>query len=275
MFGKSLFRPTPARVALLAVIIGLLAAALRARPAVSATRRDAARPKPTIVLVHGAWAGPSSWNGIVERLQARGYTVIAPSDPLQGVQTDAAYLRSVLATISGPIVLVGHSYGGMVITNAATGNPNVKALVYFDAFAPAQGESVNSIEGINPGSELAANTVTVRPSPEGDEIYIDPSAYRSVFCADLPAKEAAVLAATQEPLNVAAETETSGPPAWKTIPSWYMVGTRDEAIPPATQLFMAKRAHSTIVEVPASHVSMISHPGAATRLIVEAADSVG
>ena len=157
--------------------------------------------------------------------------MIAPETPLQGVQSDAAYLRSVLATIPDPIILVGQSYGGMVITDAATGNPNVKGLVYIDAFALAAGESVSSIEALNPGSELSASTVTVRPSPLGDELYIDPSAYHAVFCADLPARKAAVLAATQEPLNAAAEIEQSGTPAWLSIRSSYMVGTEDEANP--------------------------------------------
>jgi pimeloyl-ACP methyl ester carboxylesterase len=270
------------RAGLLTMIIAMLGLSLGVGTAVSATRHHhapsahhATGSKPTIVLVHGAWADASSWDGVTERLQRQGYTVIAPANPLRGPKSDSAYLASVLATISGPIVLVGHSYGGFVITDAATGNPNVKALVYIDAFAPEAGESVSSIEAINPGSELLPSTVTVRPGPEGAEVYIDPSAFRRVFCADLPPSQAALLAADQRPLLASAEAEASGPPAWKTIPSWYMVGTEDHAIPPATERFMAKRMHATTVEVKASHVAMISHPEATTQLILDAAHSAG
>jgi len=273
----SLLRGRLVRAGLLLTVVAALAVPLAAGATANVAhhgRHHQSSAKPTIVLVHGAWAGPSSWNGEIERLQSLGYQVIAPLNPLQSVQGDSAYLKSVLATISGPIVLVGHSYGGMIITNAATGNPNVKALVYINAFAPAEGESVNSIEAMNPGSELSASTVTVRPSPEGNEVYINPSSYRSVFCGDVSAQKAAVLAATQQPLNAAAEADTSGPPAWATIPSWYLVGTNDKAIPPATQEFMAHRMHATTVEIPSSHCSLVSHPEAVTRLIVEAAESI-
>jgi pimeloyl-ACP methyl ester carboxylesterase len=240
----------------------------------SATTRNAQGPsKPTIVLVHGAWADSSSWSGVIPRLQARGYNVIAPANPLRGPRSDSDYLRSVLKTISGPIVLVGHSYGGFVLTNAATGNANVKALVYVAAFAPDSGESVNSIEGINPGTQLGPNTVDVRPYPGGNDVYIKTSSFRSVFCADLSKRRAALLAATQRPLDAAAQSEGSGDPAWKTIPSWYMVATQDHAIPPATERFMAKRAGATTVQVKASHVAMISHPEAVVGLILKAAKS--
>ena len=150
---------------------------------------------PTVVLVHGAFVDASSWNAVAQRLQDDGYTVIAPANPLRGVQTDAAYLSSVLATISGPIVLVGHSYGGVLMTNAATGNPNVKALVYVAAFAPDQGETVGQILAMNPGSQAAPPNLTFRPYPGGVDTYITPSAFHSVFCADLPATKAAVMAA--------------------------------------------------------------------------------
>jgi pimeloyl-ACP methyl ester carboxylesterase len=232
-----------------------------------------ARPKPTIVLVHGGWADASSWNAVTQRLQDEGYTVIAPANPLRGFQTDSAYLASVLATITGPIVLVGHSVGGVLITNAATGNPNVKALVYVAAFAPDLGETVGQLLAMNPGTQAAPPNLTFRPHPGGVDVYITPSAFHSVFCADLPATTAAVMAASQRPIDAAALGEPSGVPAWKTIPSWYLVASNDQAIPPATERFMAKRAGATTVEIASSHVAMISHPAVVTDLILEAADA--
>jgi pimeloyl-ACP methyl ester carboxylesterase len=233
-----------------------------------------ARPKPTIVLVHGGWADASSWNAVTQRLQDDGYTVIAPANPLRGVQSDSAYLSSVLAAITGPIVLVGHSYGGVLITNAATENPNVKALVYVAAFAPDQGETVGQILAMNPGSQAAPPNLTFQPYPGGVDVYITPSAFHSVFCADLPAKTAAVMAANQRPIEATALGEPSGAPAWKTIPSWYLVANNDQAIPPATERFMAKRAGATTVAIASSHVAMISHPAVVTGLILEAAHAV-
>jgi pimeloyl-ACP methyl ester carboxylesterase len=226
-------------------------------------------PKPTIVLVHGAWADASGWNAVTERLQRKGYQVIAPAIPLRSIPSDAEYLASVLATIDGPIVLVGHSYGGAIITNTA--NPNVKALVYIAAFAPDEGESLGQILAMNPGSEAAPPNLTFRPYPTGVDAYITPSAFRDVFCADVPAPTASVMAAEQRPLDVRTLEELSGPPAWKTIPSWYLVAQNDHAIPPATERFMAQRAGSTVQEVQSSHVPMISRPDVVTDLIVDAA----
>src|ERR1700724_4717565 len=160
----------------------------------------AAGPKPTIVLVHGGWADASGWNAVTQRLQDKGYTVIALANPLRGFQTDSAYLASVLATITGPIVLVGHSVGGVLITNAATGNPNVKALVYVAAFAPDLGETVGQLLAKNPGSQAAPPNLTFRPYPGGVDVYITPGAFHGVFGADVPATTAAVLAATQRPI---------------------------------------------------------------------------
>ena len=233
-----------------------------------------ARPKPTIVLVHGGWADASSWNAVTQRLQDDGYTVIAPANPLRGVQTDSAYLSSVLATITGPIILVAHSYGGVLITNAATGNPNVKAFVYVAAFAPDLGETVGQILAMNPGSQAAPPNLTFRSYPGGVDVYITPSAFHSVFCADLRAKTAAVMAANQRPIEAAALGEPSGAPAWKTIPSFYLVASNDQAIPPATERFMAKRAGATTVEIASSHVAMISHPAVVTDLILDAVHAV-
>jgi pimeloyl-ACP methyl ester carboxylesterase len=230
-------------------------------------------PKPTVVLVHGAFADGSGWNDVSQRLQDDGYTVIAPANPERGLISDSAYLSSILATIDGPIVLVGHSYGGMVLTNAANGHPNVKALVYIAAFAPDIGDTVGALAVMNPGSGLTQQNLIVRPYPGGLDAYIKPSVFHEVFAADLPTGTAAVMAASQRPANLLILAEPSGAPAWKTIPSWYMVATNDGTIPPATERFMAHRAGATTVEVPSSHVAMMSHPDAVANLIVSAANT--
>jgi pimeloyl-ACP methyl ester carboxylesterase len=258
------------KLALLGLIGSLVAVGVGSRPSASAAAAERAGPKPTVVLVHGAWADASSWNAVVERLEDRGYTVVAPANPLRDLQNDAAYLSSVLATISGPIVLVGHSYGGMVMTDAAVGHPNVKALVYIAAFAPDVGDTLATLEAMNPGAEVGLSTLTLRPYPGGVDAYITPSVFRRVFCADVPTSTAAVMAATQRPIDAAVLAEPSGPPAWRTIPSWYLVASDDHAIPPATERFMAKRAGATTVEISASHVAMVSHPDAVTDLILDA-----
>jgi pimeloyl-ACP methyl ester carboxylesterase len=262
------------KLALLGLIGSLVTVGVGSRPSASAAADERPGPKPTVVLVHGAWADASSWNAVVERLEDRGYTVVAPANPLRDLQNDAAYLSSVLATISGPIVLVGHSYGGMVMTNAAIGRPNVKALVYIAAFAPDVGDTLATLEAMNPGAEVGLSTLTLRPYPGGVDAYITPSVFRGVFCADVPASTAAVMAATQRPIDVAVLAEPSGPPAWRTIPSWYLVASDDHAIPPATERFMAKRAGATTVEISASHVAMVSHPDAVVELIETAAAAV-
>ena len=220
---------------------------------------------------------------MVQRLRHDGYKVYAPPDPLQGLKYDTATLKDFLTTIPGPIVLVGHSYGGMVITNAATGNKNVKALVYDDAFIPAKGDTAGSLSGARPGSCLAvANPATVfnfmpfPGAPKGVvDAYVKPSVFPGCFANGLPASEGAVLAATQRPLATSVLTDKSGVPAWKTIPSWAVVGTADHVIPPAEQLFMAKRAGAHITEVHAPHLSMISNPGVVTRTIIAAARATG
>jgi pimeloyl-ACP methyl ester carboxylesterase len=231
-------------------------------------------PKPTIVLVHGAWADTSSWNGVIKRLQAAGYTVYAPPNPLQGLAYDPAYLADFLHTISGPIVLVGHSYGGAVITNAATGDPQVKALVYVDAFAPAQGQSIAQLLAAHPGSCAVPANLNVVPFPGAPsgvgDAYIKQSVFPSCMANGLPASEAHALGATQEPIATIALTQQTGIPAWQTIPSWAVVGTADHAIPLALQLAMAHTAHAHITEVDAPHLSMISNPGTVTNVILQA-----
>ena len=232
------------------------------------------------MLVHGAWADSSSWNGVIERLQALGYTVDAPPNPLSGVSSDSAYLSDFLSTISGPIILVGHSYGGFVITNAATGNPQVKALVYDDAFIPAAGDTPESLSTAMPGSCLtpaALNFVPYPGAPSGDaEVYVKQSVFPGCFANGLPASEGAALAAEQQPpvASILSDTLTTTP-AWQTIPSWDVIGTADHVIPPAEQVVMAKRAGSHITEIKAPHLSMISDPGAVTSVILNAARTVG
>ena len=240
-------------------------------------------PKPSIVLIHGAWADGSSWSGVIKRLQQQGYTVYAPANPLRGLTSDSAYIANFLQSISGPIILVGHSYGGAVITNAATGNPNVKALVYIDAFAPDQGESLASLSSVPPPpgqspSCLSGDPTTVFnfvPLTGGDtDLYVKPSLFPSCFANDLPPSEGAVLASTQRAFALSSFPQQSGVPAWKTIPSFYLVGTIDRAIPPFAQLFMAQRASATTVQVRGSHLVMISHPEAVVDLINQAAGTV-
>jgi pimeloyl-ACP methyl ester carboxylesterase len=234
-------------------------------------------PKPTIVLEHGAWADTSSWNGVIKRLQAGGYTVYAPPNPLQGLTYDSAFLADFLHTISGPIVLVGHSYGGAVITNAATGDPQVKALVYVDAFAPAQGQTLAQLLASIPGSCAVPANLNVVPFPGAPsgvgDAYITQSAFPSCMANGLPATKAHVLAVTQLPIATSALTQPSGVPAWQTIPSWAVVGTAAHAIPPALQLAMAENAHAHITEVNAPHLSMISDPGVVTSVILQAAQA--
>ncbi len=235
--------------------------------------------KPTIVLVHGAWADSGSWNAVTALLQRAGFTVDAPPNPLRGLPQDSSYLADFLSTISGPIVLVGHSYGGMVISNAATGNRQVKALVYDDAYVPAQGDTLLGLTTAKPGSCLAAanpatvfNEVPYPGAPSGDaDLYVKQSVFPGCFADGLPSAEAAVLAATQRPLAASTLSEPSGAPAWTSIPSWDIVGTADHVIPPSEQLFMAHRAHAHITEVNAPHMSMISDPGVVAAVIIQAA----
>ena len=224
-----------------------------------------------MVLVHGAFADSSSWDGVISRLERRGYPVIGVANPLRGLAGDSAYVSSVLDTIPGPVILVGHSYGGAVITDAAVGHSNVKALVYVAAFAPDQGESGLAILGQYPGSRLPP-ALTVRAFPGGQDAYVDPADFRQVFAADVPAGKARLMAAGQRPVALAAFAEPSSTPAWKTIPSWFLVAGADQAIPPAAEQAMARRAGShTEVVRGASHAVLVSHPGATAHVIEAAA----
>ncbi|QUC58404.1 alpha/beta hydrolase [Streptomyces sp. A2-16] len=250
---------------------GAVALGSPATPASADSRTGGARP--TAVLVHGAFADASGWNDVATRLLKAGYDVIAPANPLRDIAGDAQYVGSVVDTIPGPVILVGHSYGGEVITNAGRGRSNVKALVYVAAFAPAEGESALQLSGQFPGSRLPDALLT-RPYPvpgssePGIDAYVDPAKFHDVFAQDLPRAVTRAMAVTQRPASVGGLGAPSGVPAWQSLPSWYVIPTADRVIPPAVQHFMAKRAKSRAVEVKgASHVVMMSHPDAVVRQI--------
>jgi pimeloyl-ACP methyl ester carboxylesterase len=261
--------------ALLMAMIGLTAPVADGASGSHSTPKKA---KPTVVLVHGAWADGSGWNKVVARLQQAGYPVRVPPNPLRSLPGDSATIAGFLSTIPGPIVLVGHSYGGAVITNAATDDPDVKALVYVNAFAPDEGETVFPLAGAD--SALAADPTTVfdfvpyPDAPAGDvDLYLQQQVFLTSFANRVPAREARLLYATQRPIAFSAGSQASGVPAWKTIPSWYLLGTRDRIITPTAQASMAERAGSTISRVKAGHLSLVSNPAAVTRLIIRAADA--
>jgi pimeloyl-ACP methyl ester carboxylesterase len=273
--------------ALLAVIVAAVLLAIApggAAPAGASAGAAAAgaghSAKPVIVLEHGAWADASSWSSVISQLQRRGFTVYAPPNPLRGLPQDSAYLHQFLtqnAALQGqPVVLVGHSYGGAVITNAAVGDPGVRALVYVDAFIPDQGDTIG---GLASGSCLGSDSFNPVPypgAPSGDvDLYIKPDLVPGCFATGLPASQAALIAATQRPLAASAFTEPSGPPAWKTIPSWAVIGTGDRVIPPAQLTFMAKRAGARITDVNAGHLSLISKPSVVTSVILKAVRATG
>ncbi|MCD7445700.1 alpha/beta hydrolase [Streptomyces lincolnensis] len=235
--------------------------------------------KPTVVLVHGAFADSSSWNGVVDKLQSHGYPVVAASNPLRGLTVDSEYVRQLLVSIDGPVVLVGHSYGGSVISNAAKGLDHVRALVFVAAFLPEQGESAADLSGKFPGSTLgeALHPVPVT-RPDGSKVadlYIEKSKFHQQFAADVPAETAAIMAATQRPVADAALAEGASAPAWRDIPSWVLIASEDRNIPASAQAFMAERAEATVVEVAASHAVSVSRPGDVARLINEAAQATG
>jgi pimeloyl-ACP methyl ester carboxylesterase len=235
--------------------------------------------RPTIVLVHGAWADGSSWNLVSTELRSQGFTVLTPPNLLRGVAGDAAYLGSFLAQrTSGPVVLVGHSYGGVVITNAVTGGGSVGALVYVNAFIPEVGEDVFAILGGSGSALDVADPTTVLDiagypgAPEGDaEAFLKPQTVHEAFAPDLSEADRWLIAASQRPIALGANVAPTASAAWKDIPSWAVVGTEDRVIPPATQRSMAERAGATISEVAASHVSMVSHPEVTVAAILAAA----
>lgn len=231
--------------------------------------------RPTIVLEHGAFADASSWNGVIEKLRADGYPVVAAADPLRGPGADAASLRSLLHHIQGPKILVGHSYGGSVISEAGANDPDVKALVYVAAFLPAPGETALGLTNKYPGSTLpdALDPVpfTTPDGATGTDLYIQQDRFHHQFAADVPAGQAALMAAGQRPIAQSALEEPATAAAWQSKPSWDVITTEDLNIPPAVQRFMAQRAHAHTTEVAASHSVAVSHPGLVARVIEEAA----
>ncbi|WP_122610580.1 alpha/beta fold hydrolase [Pseudomonas viridiflava] len=239
-----------------------------------ATAAFAAPVKPTVVLVHGAFADSSSWNGVVKILEKDGYPVIAAANPLRSVKSDAQSVADVLASVKTPVVLVGHSYGGPVISEAAYGNANVKALVYVAAFAPEKGETAAELSGRFPGSTLGPTlSAPVELADGGKDLYIQQDKFHEQFAADVSPADAKLMAATQRPVTVAALNEAATEPAWKTVPSYFVYGDQDKNIPAQALAFMAERAHSkqTVVVKGASHVVMVSNPKAVASLIETAA----
>jgi pimeloyl-ACP methyl ester carboxylesterase len=235
--------------------------------------------EPTIVLVHGAFADASSWSGVVERLLQGGHHVVAPANPLRGVRADSAYIASYVNQIDGPTILVGHSYGGAVISNAASSAKNVLGLVFVAAYAPENGETLGGAGASSKDSVLNSALVqrlypTGKDGETGPEFIVDPAKFHDAFAADVPEKQSAVMAATQRPIAAGAFSEASGPPAWKTIASWAVVAVGDQAAGTDVIRSMAKRARAKTVEIKGSHVIMVSQPQAVTDVILEALQAV-
>jgi pimeloyl-ACP methyl ester carboxylesterase len=234
---------------------------------------------PTVVLVHGAFADASSWNGVIERLQAKGVKVTAPANPLRGISIDSAYITGVLDETPGPVLAVGHSYGGAIITNAAAKAKNVVGLVFVAAFAPDEGEALGDVEAGSKDSVLNSALVPLHYPKNGGEagveFAIDAEKFQAAFAADLSADEAALMAATQRPVADLAFSEKNGPPAWKNLPSWSVVATGDKAAGADVVRSMAERAGATITEIEGSHVIMVSQPEAVTNVILDAVAAAG
>jgi pimeloyl-ACP methyl ester carboxylesterase len=250
-----------------AAISGVASAAQPTRPAIDGN-------KPTIVLVHGAFAESASWNGVIGNLEADGYTVVAAANPLRSVKGDAAYVGGIVGTIGGPVVLVGHSYGGEVISVAAVGHQNVKALVFVAGLAPDVGESATGLGQMFPTGTLGQALAAPVPLADGgNDLYIRQDIFWAQFAADVPMAEAKQMAATQRPIEQAAFAEPAGQAAWHTLPSWFIWGSLDKNIPSDLHAFMAKRAGARqAMEIKgASHVVMISHPRVVADLIEQAA----
>jgi pimeloyl-ACP methyl ester carboxylesterase len=265
LLARALTTFAASRAALTAALLLLLPPILHAQPA--------PRAKPTIVLVHGAFAESSSWNRVTRKLLDKGYPVLAVANPLRSVKSDATYLASLIDSIPGSVILVGHSYGGTVISVAATGKVNVRALVYVSGVAPDVGETTAGLVGKFPGSTLGPTLAPpVIPADGNKDLYIAQDKFHAQFAADLSADESRLMATTQRPIPEAALNEPVGEPAWKTIPSRFLYGSLDKNIPPRVHAFMAKRAGAKeVVEIQgASHVVMMSHPQALANLIERA-----
>ena len=266
----------PCRIVATSAVLLLVVLVFSGGGHVAAGLQKSSGPRPTIVLVHGDWADASSWNAVIAPLQDRGFTVVAPPNTLRGPSQDAPYLASYLQTIPGPIVLAAHSYGGFVITNAATGNPNVKALVYIDSFAPDVNETALDLVGPTDSCVNDDGAFRAVPIDGGLDLYLnweaDPpyAGFRECFANGVDEQTARLLAAGQRPASAAQFSDPSGVPAWETIPSWALLGTRDHVIPPALQAEMYERADARITRVRAGHLTPITRPGAVVRVILSA-----
>ena len=277
MISEKLTR-RPRRIVAMSSVLALVALVWIGGGHATATLRGSSDSRPTIVLVHGDWADVSSWSSVIQRLQDRGFTVMAPPNTLRGVSQDAPYLASYLESITGPIVLVAHSYGGFVMTNAATGNANVKALVYIDAFAPDENETLLDLTAGTTScvTESAFNAV---PFNGGVDLYLRWEAnppyagFTECFANGVDEQTAAVLAAGQRPAAAGQFVDPSGPPAWETIPSWSLIGTLDNVIPVAVQEEMSERAGAHVSRVRAGHLSLITRPDAVVRVILSAVEA--
>ncbi|MGY0387130.1 alpha/beta fold hydrolase [Nocardioides sp. WG-D5] len=262
----------------LVMAVGLMTASIGGSAAAhlptTAGAVENANSSPTIVLVHGAWADGSGWAGVINQLVDRGYRVVSPANPLRGLASDAHYLRTYLDTsVPGPVILVGHSYGGAVMSVAAEGDPDVRALVYVDAFAPAEGESILHI--LDPQGQLDPSTLfdfVPLSAEEGDvDLYLKPEVFPVAFANGIGPSQQTVLAATQRPIRLQALAEPAAAPAWDDVDSYYVLGTEDHIIPEALQHQMAARADSDIVRIKAGHLSMISDPKVVATTIIRAA----
>jgi pimeloyl-ACP methyl ester carboxylesterase len=240
---------------------------------------DSGQDEVTVVLVHGAFADGASWNGVTQLLQEAGVPVLVPAVALRGIAFDSAYLRSVVEQVGGPVLLVGHSYGGAVISNAATGAEAVKGLVFVSGFAPDEGQTLGDIEGTSRDSALAPALVQrTFPGPDGGsavELFVAEAEFPRVFAGDLPAEQAAVLAAAQRPVAASAFEERNGAPAWRTLPSWAVVATGDKAAGSDVLLGMARNAGAELTELEGSHLIMVSQPRAVSDVILRAREAVG
>ncbi len=278
MFTQKSARPRRRTLLIAPVVAFVVLFSLGAGGPAGANLQGKGRPQPTIVLVHGDWADGSSWNRVIKRLQGKGFTAIAPPNLLRGPVADAPYLASYLHSVSGPIVLVAHSYGGFVATNAATGNPNVKALVYIDAFMPDAGETGDALV-TGSGSCIGGSAFNAVPFDGGVDLYLRWEAnppypgFSECFANGVDPEEAAILAAAQRPAALAQFSEPSGPPAWKTIPSWSLIGTLDNVIPRALLERMSSRAGARISRVKAGHLTPITRPAAVIDVILDAVDA--
>ncbi|WP_433336294.1 alpha/beta fold hydrolase [Spirillospora sp. CA-294931] len=270
--GRPLRRWWTVRAAAMVSVAALATTSMPSATASGSAPSTGACRKPTVALVHGAFTDAGSWHGVIGDLQRHGYQVVAPANPLRGLAADSTYVANVVRGIKGPVVLAGHSYGGAVITNAARMAGNVSGLVYVAGFAPDEGESASDIDRRYPATPLKKSIVPL-PHPDGTvDLSIAPEKFPGVFAAGVPRRKAAQMAAAQRPIAVAAVEGRSGRPAWKALPSWFLIPTEDQALHPDAQADMAERAAARrTVRIKAGHAVPVSHPGKVADLVQAAA----